>query len=97
MTSPAYLRDLAAKFRAKGTLTHNATAERLLEIAAELDHLQAGGTVVARDPDHPHADRRDLTTGTNRKLADIRAAQAAAPTPEEMQAIRALVASSRAK
>ena len=95
MTSPTYLRDLATRIRSKATPAARATAERLLEIAGELDHLQAGGTVVA--PTTQHADRSDLTLGTNRKLADIRAAQAAAPTPEEMQAIRELVQSSRAK
>ena len=89
MTSPLYLRDLASRIRSKATPAARATAERLLEIAAELDHLQAGGTVVA----HPAADRRDLTTGTNRKLADLRRAKdMPAPTLEELKALRAELA-----
>jgi hypothetical protein len=94
LTSPAYLLELAATYARSAKPEHLAAAERLREIAAELDHLIAGGTVVAQ----PRTPARGPTTaGTNRKLADIRAAQQAAPTPDEMQAIHDLVTASRNK
>ncbi len=81
MTSPAYLRDLSLKFRSKGTATHIATADRLLEIAGELDTLTSGRPVAAPP--------RDLTRGIDAKLAEMR--RVPVPTPAEMAEIRGLI------
>ena len=90
-TSPAYLRTLASKYDATAAdvtappLKRQAArrhASRLLEIAAELDHLYAGAKSAATPP-------HNLAAGTDTALARLRVAAATpAPTLEELAALR---------
>jgi hypothetical protein len=83
-SDPAYLRDLAHKFRSKGP-AHAPTADRLENIAHDLERL----LTPAADPPAPTPSR--LATGTDIALARIRAAQRApAPTPAQLEELRNL-------
>lgn len=95
-SAPTYLRELAARYDATAAdvtappLKRRAArshATRLLEIATELDHLQATAGAA-----HPP---RDLSAGLTAKVRELRAVQAAPLTPAELAEIRGLVGSVR--
>jgi hypothetical protein len=82
MTSPAYLRHLATTYAASSKPNARAAAERLREIAGELEALLAGTPDTTPPPS-------DLTRGTDTALARLRAAAATpAPTREELAELR---------